>query len=184
MCKVPKTWFARFEGLSKAYRPGTRLQFSCPPKHKPSETFRQLGGRIYCQRGGNWNIGILPLGVLCEGMCVQFCSEVMSEFHTSCEAGGIHAICRRRHIRWKCIWRQHSWCRLDCHQPPFGWIANDCLDRPLSCYIVDDVTRPNMAYTEYNLIDFPCKLVVQLASYLHWRIKSKQNLPCANRRLA
>jgi hypothetical protein len=26
--------------------------------------------------------------------------------------------------------------------------------RPLTCYIVDDVTRPNMAYTEYSLIIF------------------------------
>jgi hypothetical protein len=34
-------------------------------------------------------------------------------------------------------------------------------------------------------IDFPCKLIAKLASYLHWRIKSKQNLPsCSNRRLA
>jgi hypothetical protein len=77
----------------------------------------------------------------------------------------------------------------------------------LSCYIVDDVRRPNMAYTEYSLIILSHILLAstmtsreifwslltfhsnqqfsivwhKLASYLHWRIKSKQNLSCSNR---
>jgi hypothetical protein len=47
------------------------------------------------------------------------------------------------------------WFDIDCHQPPFGSITNDCLGTAfilLNRQIVDDVTRPNMAYTEYSLV--------------------------------
>ncbi|XP_064648589.1 sushi, von Willebrand factor type A, EGF and pentraxin domain-containing protein 1-like [Lineus longissimus] len=72
LCKVPMTWFARFQGLSKSYRPGTQLHFTCPAMHKASNVFKQLGGKIFCQRGGNWNIGVLPLGVLCEAITCKW----------------------------------------------------------------------------------------------------------------
>jgi hypothetical protein len=37
----------------------------------------------------------------------------------------------------------------DCHKPLFGWITNDCLGTAFIVLLVDDVTRPNMAYTEF-----------------------------------
>jgi hypothetical protein len=45
------------------------------------------------------------------------------------------------------IGRNSSGVCVDCHQPPFRWITNDC-----HLAMVDDVTRPNMANTEYSLI--------------------------------
>jgi hypothetical protein len=50
----------------------------------------------------------------------------------------------------KCKTVNPDWCRL----PPTAVriIRTTASARPLSCYIVDDVTRPNMVYTEYNLI--------------------------------
>jgi hypothetical protein len=86
---------------------------------------------------------------------------------------------------------------LDCHQPPFGWITNNCLYRA----IVDDVTIPKYGVLSliilshivlakfartsreicWSLLPFHAN---HLASFLHWQIKSKQNFPCSNRSLA
>jgi hypothetical protein len=50
------------------------------------------------------------------------------------------------------MYQMEIYISLASHRLPSTAVRMNHERLPLTCYIVDDVMRPNMAYTEYNLI--------------------------------